>query len=73
MSSLLLYFFFEAHTQKPYDKKGCLIYTLGKDTTAIGNYELKGYDFSMRVADLTAGIMISQLKGTFFRTVNCRS
>jgi len=43
-----------------------LIYTLGKDTTAIGNYELKGYDFSVTVADLTEDVTVSRLTGTFF-------
>ena len=49
-----------------HDKKGGLIYTLGKDTTAIGNYELKGYDFSIMVADLTEAVTVSRLSGTFF-------
>ena len=57
---------FWAQAQKPHDKKGCLIYTLGKDTTAIGNYELKGYDFSITVADLTEAVTVSRLAGTFF-------
>jgi hypothetical protein len=57
---------FLARSQKPYNKKGCLIYTLGKDTTAIGNYELNGYDFSLTVADLTEAVTVSKLKGTFF-------
>ena len=57
---------FWAQAQKPHDKKGCLIYTLGKDTTAIGNYELKGYNFSLTVADLTEAVTVSKLKGTFF-------
>ncbi|HEX3933774.1 MAG TPA: hypothetical protein VHW43_03785 [Puia sp.] len=46
--------------------KGGLIYTLGKDTTAIGNYELKGYSFSITVADLTEEVTVSRLAGTFF-------
>lgn len=45
---------------------GCLIYTLGKDTTAIGNYSLDGSKFSMTVADLTASTNVSKLSGTFF-------
>ena len=66
-SLLLLFFFYGASAQQRRTaRQGCLIYTLGKDTTAIGNYELKGYDFSMTVADLTAATTVSKLKGTFF-------
>jgi hypothetical protein len=65
-SVLLLTFFSFAQAQKPNYKKGCLIYTLGKDTTAIGNFELKGYDFSITVADLTGTVTVSKLKGSFF-------
>jgi hypothetical protein len=66
LSLLLLSFFFFAQAQKLHNKKGCLIYTLGKDTTAIGNFELKGYDFSITVADLTGAVTVSKLKGSFF-------
>ena len=45
---------------------GCLIYTLGKDTTAIGNYSLEGSHFSMTVADITSATNVSTLTGTFF-------
>ena len=62
----LLFFFYLSPAQKHRDKKGGLIYTLGKDTTAVGNYELKGYDFSITVADLTEAVTVSRLKGTFF-------
>src|SRR6202000_2378072 len=55
------------------DRRGCLIYTLGPDTTAIGNYELRGYDFSMTVADLTEAVTVSKLKGTFFPNGEIRS
>jgi hypothetical protein len=66
LSFLLLFFCFRASAQGVPDKKGCLIYTLGKDTSAIGNYELKGYDFAMTVADLTDSVTVSKLNGTFF-------
>lgn len=46
--------------------KGCLIYMLGKDTTAIGNYSLEGDRFSMTVADVTSATNVSKLTGTFF-------
>jgi hypothetical protein len=45
---------------------GCLIYMLGKDTTAIGNYSLEGGHFSMTVADITSATNVSTLNGTFF-------
>jgi len=46
--------------------EGCLIYTLGKDTTAIGNYALNGLDFSITVVDLTGPAVVSTLSGTCF-------
>ena len=61
-----LFFFYLTQAQKLHDKRGGLIYTLGKDTTAIGNYELKGYNFSITVADLTEAMTVSRLAGTFF-------
>ena len=66
LSMPLLFFFYLTPAQKHRDKEGGLIYTLGKDTTAVGNYELKGYDFSMTVADLTEAVTVSRLTGTFF-------
>jgi len=66
LSIPLLFFFYLAHAQRLHDQKGGLIYTLGKDTTAIGNYELQGYHFSITVADLTESVTVSRLAGTFF-------
>lgn len=66
LSFPLLFFFYLTQAQRLHDKKGGLIYTLGKDTSAIGNYELKGYNFSITVADLTQGVIVSRLTGTFF-------
>lgn len=57
---------FHGHAQAPFTKQGCLIYTLGNDTTAIGNYWLKGNDYALTVADLTEAVTVSKLKGTFF-------
>jgi Protein of unknown function (DUF2911) len=62
----LLFSFYLSPAQKLADTGGGLIYTLGKDTTAIGNYELKGYNFSITVADLTDAVTVSRLAGTFF-------
>ncbi len=53
------------HLQAQHNK-GCLIYTLGKDTTAIGNYSLDGSHFGMTVADITSAVNVSTLTGTFF-------
>lgn len=66
ISLLLLFSFFFTQAQKLHYTKGCLVYTLGKDTTAIGNFELQGYDFSITVADLTSTVTVSKLKGSFF-------
>ena len=65
-SLILLSFFFFTQAQKLHNKKGCLVYTLGKDTTAIGNFELQGTDFSVTVADLTGAVTVSKLRGSFF-------
>jgi hypothetical protein len=66
LSLSLLFFSLFAEAQKLPYKKGCIIYTLGKDTTAIGNFELQGYDFSITVADLTGAVTVSKLRGSFF-------
>jgi hypothetical protein len=60
---LLLLFPLQSQAQHT---NGCLIYMLGRDTTAIGNYSLEGNRFSMTVADLTASTNVSKLSGTFF-------
>lgn len=63
----LLLFTVAADAQRDFlNRSGCLIYRLGPDTTAIGNYEMKGYEFSMTVADLTEAVTVSKLKGEFF-------
>jgi len=66
LSFWLFFWFSLTQAQKLHDKRGGLIYTLGKDTTAIGNYELKGYNFAITVADLTEAVTVSRLAGTFF-------
>lgn len=62
----LFFYFSLTQAQMLHDKRGGLIYTLGKDTTAIGDYELKGYNFAITVADLTEAVTVSRLAGTFF-------
>jgi hypothetical protein len=48
------------------ERKGCLIYTLGSDTAAIGNYSLTGNDFTLAIANLREAVLVTQMKGSFF-------
>lgn len=52
--------------QKQKKDNGYLIYTLGKDTTAIGNYQLNGNVFIMTIVVRTPSTNVHKLKGTFF-------
>lgn len=47
-------------------REGCIVYTLGSDTTAIGNYSLAGDDFALTIADLTEAVTVTKMKGSFF-------
>ncbi|MDQ3142120.1 MAG: DUF2911 domain-containing protein [Bacteroidota bacterium] len=64
--TLLLHLFLLVQAQMQHKNNGYLIYTLGKDTTAIGNYKLKGNDFSMTIVVRTPSTNVNKLKGTFF-------
>lgn len=63
---LLLQFYLFAEAQKKQAFKGSLTYTLGPDTSAIGNFELNGNDFKLTVVSMSPNINVSRLKGTFF-------
>jgi hypothetical protein len=55
-----------SHAQQQPHYKGSLTYTLGKDTSAIGNYELNGRDFTLTEVSIIPTVNVSTLKGTFF-------
>ena len=64
---VIFFIFFNcAHAQDRYNFKGGLIYTLGKDTSAVGNYQLNGNDFSLTVVSIIPSITVCKLKGSFF-------
>jgi hypothetical protein len=63
---LLLHMCILADAQKLKQFKGSLIYTLGPDTSAIGNFELKGNEFMLTVVSMSPNVNVSKLKGTFF-------
>ncbi|WP_344757735.1 DUF2911 domain-containing protein [Mucilaginibacter dorajii] len=63
---LLLHFGNSASAQKLHGFKGSLIYTLGPDTSAIGNYELNGNEFMLTVVSMSPNVNVSKLKGIFF-------
>lgn len=63
---LLVLFCISASAQKQPRFKGSLIYTLGPDTSAIGNYELNGNEFMLTVVSMSPNVNVSKLKGTFF-------
>ena len=47
-------------------KSGGLIYTLGKDTTMIGNYYLNKNDFYVHMVSLTPSLNVQQMRGRFY-------
>jgi hypothetical protein len=72
---LAILFLFINHylrAQEKHQDNGYLIYTLGKDTTMIGHYQVNGNDFDMTVlVRLTSEV--HKLKGTLFSTGECKS
>jgi len=64
--SLLIYMLpacLSAQTNRPIS--GYLVYLLGKDTTMVGYYELKGNQYSMEVL-ATPNVSVTRLKGKLF-------
>jgi len=62
---LLLHLCISAGAQQLHHFKGSLVYTLGPDTSAIGNYELNGNEFMLTVVSMSPYVNVSKLKGTF--------
>jgi hypothetical protein len=65
VTGLLLYISLSAVAQRSQHIKGSLTYTLGPDTSAIGNFELNGKNFMLTVVSMSPGINVSRLKGSF--------
>jgi hypothetical protein len=63
---LSLFLSISAKAQKLHQFKGSLIYNLGPDTSAIGNFELNGNEFMLTVVSMSPDVNVSKLKGTFF-------
>jgi hypothetical protein len=63
---LLLHLCVSAGAQQRHQLKGSLIYTLGPDTSAVGNFELNGNNFMLTVVSMSPYVNVSKLKGTFF-------
>jgi hypothetical protein len=57
--------------QNKHSDNGYLIYTLGRDTTTIGHYQLNGDDFEMTVLE-KPGVEVHKLKGSFFPSGECK-
>jgi hypothetical protein len=57
--------FLRAGAQKLNKYKGSLIYTLGTDTSAIGNFEFNSNNFKLTVVSLIPNVNVSTLNGTF--------
>ncbi|MEO6850576.1 MAG: hypothetical protein ABI166_08095, partial [Mucilaginibacter sp.] len=65
LTGLLLHLCISAGAQKLGQIKGSLIYTLGPDTSAIGNYELIGNEFRLTIVSMSPNVNVNKLKGTF--------
>jgi hypothetical protein len=63
---LLLLSEISASAQKLHNLRGSLIYTLGPDTTAIGDFELTGNEFKLTVVSMSPYVNVSKLTGAFF-------
>ncbi|TWI95592.1 Protein of unknown function (DUF2911) [Mucilaginibacter frigoritolerans] len=63
---LLLHLCVSAVAQKASQFKGSLIYTLGPDTSSVGNFELNGNKFMLTVVSMSPYVNVSKLKGAFF-------
>ncbi|WP_185155625.1 DUF2911 domain-containing protein [Rudanella paleaurantiibacter] len=72
LAILFLFITPDLRAQEKHKDTGYLIFTLGKDTTLIGHYQVNGDDFDMTVlVRLTSEV--HKLKGTLFPTGECKS
>src|SRR3954454_2046483 len=71
LSILFLFIIHYIQAQEKHTDNGYLIYTLGRDTTTIGQYQLIGDDFEMTVL-IRSPLEVHKLKGNFFSTGECK-
>lgn len=65
LSILLLSIIHNLQAQNKHKDNGYLIYTLGRDTTMIGHYILKGNDFNMVIV-VMSNLNVHKVKGNLF-------
>lgn len=57
---------FKGQAQELHPYKGSLVYTLGPDTTDIGNFELNGDQFKLAVVAMSPSVVVDKMEGTVF-------
>jgi hypothetical protein len=70
-SILFLFIIQYVQAQEKHADNGYLIYTLGRDTTMIGHYQLIGDDFEMTVF-IRPDFRVHKLKGSLFPSGECK-
>jgi len=71
LSILFLFIIHYLQAQEKHQDNGFLIYTLGRDTTMIGHYQLNGNEFEMAVL-IKPDFHVHKLKGSFFPSGECK-
>jgi hypothetical protein len=69
---LLMGTFYYLMAQEKHSDNGYLIYTLGRDTTMIGHYNLQGNDFDMTIM-VRSNLNVHKVKGSFFSNGDIQS
>jgi hypothetical protein len=64
--------FYHLLSQNIHNDNGYLIYRLGRDTTMIGHYDLKGNDFNMTIL-VRSNLNVHKVKGSFFSNGDIKS
>lgn len=71
LSILIIFIIHHLQAQEMHKDNGYLIYTLGRDTTMIGHYQLRGDDFDMTVL-VRSPLEVHKLKGSLFSSGECK-
>jgi hypothetical protein len=71
-STLLIFICLLSIAQNKHNDDGYLIYTLGRDTTMIGHYNLKGNDFNMTIV-VMSHLNVHKVSGRLFPNGDIRS
>ncbi len=72
VSTLLFFTFLHSIAQNKRNDDGYLIYTLGRDTTMIGHYGLKGNDFNMTIV-VMSHLNVNKANGSLFPNGDIKS